>query len=610
MQVLLRLRFTLRSLILLSACACTAIGQTPSGQSTPPPPVPASSTGNANAQSNQSPNGEKQGAEMQEVSTSDKPATFKVRVNVVLVRAVVRDSRGKLVANLKKEDFRLLDNNKVQTITSFSLETPETRTKHGAVPTASDAAAIEPGEKSFKVINLPQRFVSMVMDDIHMSMQDVMFVRNSAGKFLDSLAAGDRVGIYTTSGQVTQEFTLDRQALNQALLKLLPRPIGGSSAGECPDMNYYEADLIINHHDSQATAIATVDALACAFQNDATMQTAAQSLAMSKANQVLNEGNAEVDQAFRNLESVERRLASMPGQRVMMLVSPGFVETNNYLDSSDLVDRATRANIVINAIDARGLYTPDDLGDISTPAQGSLKTAGFRSTYKLTAQSAQQEVLEHLAYGTGGTFFHNRNDVDEGMKEAGSTPEFSYLLGFSPQNLKLDGNFHKLKVTLNSKEKFTIQARYGYVAPRKIADPEESAKQEIQEALFSQDEIRDLPVELQTQFFKKETADAKLAVLTRFDLKGIRFRSDQGRHNDKLTIVTGVFDENGNFVTGGEKIIEMKLRDATYEKLIRSGFVVKSSFDVKPGNYLVRLVVRDSEGAQLAARNGAVAIPY
>ena len=54
----------------------------------------------------------------------------------------------------------------------------------------------------------------------------------------------------------------------------------------------------------------------------------------------------------------------------------------------------------------------------------------------------------------------------------------------------------------------------------------------------------------------------------------------------------------------------MKLLDSTYEKLIRSGLTVKSSFDVKPGRYMIRQVVRDSEGAQMAARNGAVEIPF
>ena len=84
----------------------------------------------------------------------------------------------------------------------------------------------------------------------------------------------------------------------------------------------------------------------------------------------------------------------------------------------------------------------------------------------------------------------------------------------------------------------------------------------------------------------------------------------EGRTRDDITFATAIFDENGNYVTGGEKIVEMKLLDATYDRLTRSGLTVKSSFDVKPGTYLVRLVVRDSEGAQLAARNGAVVIPY
>jgi hypothetical protein len=46
-------------------------------------------------------------------------------VNLVQVRVVVRDSQGNVVTNLKKEDFQLQDNRKPQTISTFSVETPE-----------------------------------------------------------------------------------------------------------------------------------------------------------------------------------------------------------------------------------------------------------------------------------------------------------------------------------------------------------------------------------------------------------------------------------------------------------------------------------------------------
>jgi hypothetical protein len=50
-------------------------------------------------------------------------------------------------------------------------------------------------------------------------------------------------------------------------------------------------------------------------------------------------------------------------------------------------------------------------------------------------------------------------------------PEISYVLGFSPQNEKMNGHFHTIKVTLTGKQKYELQARRGYYAPKQIDDP-------------------------------------------------------------------------------------------------------------------------------------------
>ena len=569
----------------------------------PPPDAPAKKDAAAPAQAPSS-------GETQEVSSRDTPTTFKVRVNLVLVRVVVRDAHGKVVPNLKKEDFQLFDNRKPQIISSFSVETPETR---AAAKVASSAeAGVPPSEDSAagKPVVLPQRFISMVFDDIHLSMQHAVFVRDSATRFFDSLAPSDRVAFSSTSGQLTQDFTDDREKLTAALLRITPHPLASHNSKDCPDISHYQADLIENKSDPQALDVATQDTLQCAFNSDSRMYVAARAMAQSAASRALAEGDSETQYTYRHLEDTLRRLASMPGQRVLVLVSPGFLSTTLQSEASEFVDRSTRANIVINTIDARGLYVPDVAGDIADPPRFAFPGSGLKVSFRVQAQMAQEDVLAQLADGTGGKFYHNRNDVDEAMREAGAAPAYSYLLGFSPQNMKIDGRFHSLKVSMARKEKFEIQARHGYFAPKTVSDPAEATKQEIQEALFSQEEIHDLPVDLQTQFFKKDEAQARLAVLTHFDLKSIHFRKGLGRSNDQLTIVTGIFDENGNMVTGGEKIVDMKLRDTTFERMSRSGFTVKSSFDLKPGTYLVRLVVRDAEGAQMAARNGAVVIPY
>ena len=587
----------LKALLAASCAAFQVHAQEPPAKSDAPPPPPAQ----AQAPRNQA----------AEVSTRDTPPTFRVRVNLVLVRVVVRDSSGKVVSNLKKEDFQLSDDRKPQVISSFSTETPES---HKVAPTTPSPAPDPDANTSADpaaIAALPQRFVAVVFDDTDMLVGDALWVRTAATKLFASLAPTDRVGIYSTSGQVTQEFTQEHGLLQESLLRLVPRPLtGGNGFHDCPEVSYYQADQIENRQDAQALLVATEDALDCAYNGDTRFIAQAQALAQSTSQRVLSSGDSQTEYVYRHLEDIIRRLAGMPGQRVLVFVSPGFVITNILTsDSSSLIDRANRSNIVINTIDARGLFTPD-MGDISDPEQGSIKTAGIRSSYRLQAQLAQADILAQLADGTGGTFFHNRNDIEEGLREAAAAPAMSYLLGFSPQNLKINGAYHTLKVSLVGKQKFNVQARHGYYAPRTIKDPVEAAKEEIQEALFSQDEIHDLPVDLQTQFFKKDQSQARLAVLTHVDVKGIRFRKADGRNSDDLTVATAIFDENGNFVTGGEKIVEMKLLDKTVERLSRSGFTLKSSFDIKPGTYLVRMVVRDAEGSQMAARNGAVSIPY
>lgn len=549
------------------------------------------------------------GASAAEVVTRDSATTFKVRVNLVLLRVVVRDERGHVVDTLKKEDFLLFDNRKAQTISTFSLDTPNSH----AVPVVSapdhpDAESVE--KLPAAAANLPQRFVTLLFDDLNLTMEDAVNVRVAAGKVFDSMSATDRIAIYTTSGQFSQEFTSDHELLKKSLDQISSHPLNGSFFHDCPEISYYQADLIVNKNDPQALDLGAEDAVQCAFSGDETKVAQARSVASATAVRVLASGDSASEYTYRHMEDALRRLTAMPGQRKLVFISPGFILSSLLTERVDIIDRSNRAGVVIDTLDARGLYTPNVAGDIADPPADSFRTAGYKASFRVQTQLAQSEILGDLALGTGGTFYHNRNDLDVALREAVAAPAASYLLGFSPQNLKLNGSFHSLKVSLAGKQKFSVQARRGYYAPRTLKDPEETAKQEIQEAVFSQEEIRDLPLDIQTQFFRKDQTQVRLSVLAHLDLKAVKFRKVDGRNHDNVTLATVIFDENGNYVTGGEKILEMKLLDATLERLDRSGITVKSSFDVKPGTYLVRLVVRDKEGELMAARNGAVVIPY
>jgi hypothetical protein len=98
-------------------------------------------------------------------------------------------------------------------------------------------------------------------------------------------------------------------------------------------------------------------------------------------------------------------------------------------------------------------------------------------------------------------------------------------------------------------------------------------------------------------------------VLAKIDLRKLPFRKADGRNNDALTIVSGVFDRNGNLINAIQKVLEMRLRDETLDQKAVGGIVMKSNFDLTPGSYVIRVVIRDKEGQLMAARNGVVDIP-
>ena len=555
----------------------------PNSQSSPPPSAP-------------------------EMTSQESATTFKVNVHLVEVHVVVRDGSGKAIGTLKKDDFRIFDNGKPQIVSKFDIERAGERVAEAEKSSEATPSRDPAGAAASAVPDVPERYVAYLVDDIHIASPDLLVVRDAALKNIATLQATDRAAIFTTSGQNELNFTDDKNKLREALDRLTPHPFSDKSTMECPKMSYYIADLIQNKDDARALAAVTADALACAFQGDSRFQVQAQVLAQQSASRQLASGDTETRIALSSLKDAVRRLSAAPGERSIILVSPGFITPRQEYEVDDIIDRAVRANVMVSALDARGLYVVIPGGDASEAGFSNPMTTIAETEYQTASASADADIMAELADSTGGTFFQNSNDLVGGFRRLASTPEYYYILGFSPQNLKTDGRFHKLKIVLNTNDKYSVQARRGYFAPKQPAGSEQQAKQEIEDAVFSQEEVHELPIDLHTQFFKPSDTHAKLTVLAHLDVKQLHFQKADGRNNSDLTIVSVIFDRNGNYVTGVEKTLQLHLKDDTLAYKLGSGLSVKSNFDLKPGGYLVRLVVRDSQG-QMAAENGVVQIP-
>lgn len=151
-----------------------------------------------------------------EMISRGEAVTFKVKVNLVMVPVVVRDSKGRPIGNLRAEDFVLLDMGKPQPIKSFEAITPSARAERTRI-----AAEQNPG-KAAATAALPRRFVAYVFDDVHLRFEDLAQTRAALDRQLALLKPTDRAALYTPTGSHMLEFTDDMAKLRQELFRLTP----------------------------------------------------------------------------------------------------------------------------------------------------------------------------------------------------------------------------------------------------------------------------------------------------------------------------------------------------------------------------------------------------
>src|SRR6202158_37963 len=403
-----------------------------------------------------------------QASAQNSTAKIEVKVNSVLVPVVVRDGQGRAVGNLKKEDFQVFDKDKKQAISGFSIQTRAA--VDSSVAAAGPAPRNSPSNPPVNphVTEQPptalQRFIVFLFDDLHLSAGDLMRVQKVATKMLAaSLSDSDMAAVISFSG-TNSGMTPDRGKLQEAIMKVRTQDLYRHVGRECPDVDYYQADLIENKHNSQAFEAAVQDALNCGHLD---MRYLAEGMARSAARRALEIGDQDTRVTLGFVREIVRRMGALPGQRTLILMSPGFltIVPEAMTDKSQILDLAARSNVTISALDARGLYTTEmDASEQGAHTALALVT-GNESQYHREAMALDEDVMSELADGTGGTYFHNSNDLEGGLQRLAAAPEYVYLLELSLENVKQDGTYHPLKVKVDQ-DGVKLQARRGYFAPK------------------------------------------------------------------------------------------------------------------------------------------------
>ncbi len=525
-----------------------------------------------------------------------------VQTNIVQVPVVVRDSKGKAVAGLKQSDFTLTDEGHPVKIASFTVENYSTAPF--AVPQAPQIvdASLPPIPISAPVNPPPPppRYIALFFDDFSTRVPDLVMARKAAESFVKtSLQPGDRIGIFTTSTSVSLNFTDNVPKLLATLAQLLShRKLASGTLSAC-QMNPYQAYLIMQFFLEHSDALDLAGMEHCGDVHDR----------ISFATNLLGQAEQNAQETMGIISDVVRYLGRMPGQRMLVLASSGFLTQTLAEKQDKLIDQALDANVVINSLDAKGLVADiPNYDEDGQPMKLKDKWQAIYDQLKSQNREVQNDPLALLAEGTGGKFYHNRNDLDVGLKQMATAPDVSYVLTFSPGDLKRNGASHSLKVKLADSHGVTITARRGYIAPGPGLTPSEKKKGQLDSAVTSTNIQTTLLTKLTTDVGRSVAGDPTLKVAIHVDANKLPYRTQGDRKVERLIFITALFDEQNHFLTGVQGVMDLRLKSETMTSISAQGLDAKLSVQAAPGNYRLRQVVQEVGNGRITTINRNITI--
>lgn len=558
----------------------------------------------------------------------DPGPAVRIETELVQIDVVVEDEKGQLVRNLKREDFQLTEDGKVQSLSYFSVGTSSRPARwlkgdRTAVP-ASGGTATE------SVIDTG-RYLVLAIDDLHLSPGSLLTAKQALQRFIDQqISTSDQTSLITTSGTLGlyQQFTNERDLLRRAVSRLSVRERVVTSSSDIPRITPYQAEMI-DSNDPDSLELAVQETMA-ALRVDRRMATG---MAQGRARQIVAENNSVTMATLSTLENAIRSLRNLPGRKVMVLVSDGFLlgglREGRHYDVRRITDVATRAGVVIYSLDARGLVALPGEMDASQPGAGGLIMPGVRSRLANGGIEAQRDGIYALAADTGGKAIFNNNDINLGLQKVLNDTEVYYLLAFEPTTSYRDGRYRKLEVKLPGYPKYKVRTRKGYFSPddKQLAklereqakllelarnSPKEAVKlrdQQLRTGLSSLTPVRDIAIGMTAGYLDTRDEGTSIDLSAHIDISGIEFRNEGDRHRAQLELVSIIFDENGRTVDNRSEKMELNLRNESLAEARRTGLGYRRLLKLKPGFYQARLLLRQEGTLHLGTANTWIEIP-
>ena len=551
-------------------------------------------------------------AGQQAQTTYESSTVLKVTSRLVVVDVVAVDHKGQPVNDLTADDFTILEEGKEQKINVFSFQHPVGSTESGGAMSAP--LKLPP----HVFTNMPRTHKGgalnvILLDALNTKTNNQAYVREQMLKFLAKIPEGQPVAVYALGLKLRllQDFTSDPAVLKEAIthLKDKPSPILNNPTGNG------ELSLL---------GPGIFDAMPGAMK---------QQVLQFQAEQIGMQTDLRVRLTLEALSAIARTLSGYPGRKNLIWVSETF--PINILPDSNLgttaftamrdyssmvaatANNLTDAQVAVYPVDAKALTNSSyySVGNNNTDSMGRYmgnvsrggglgSELGRGSDEDLAARSTMNDLAER----TGGKAFYNRNDVDGSILKSIEDGSTYYTLGYSPENKDWNGKFRK--ITVKSKRSGTkLRYRLGYFA----VDPKALAKADAKDV--SLDLRLDFPVSTALPFQvavnpPSEKTGNKVVVNFAVDPHALSFEQQaDGLQHVSILCASAVYTPKGEPVKTDQNGATGGLKPDDFQKIIKSFMPCREMFDLPPGQYFLRVGVRDNNTGLSGSANATLTVP-
>jgi VWFA-related protein len=529
------------------------------------------------------------------------------------VNAIDRD--GKPVRGLTRDDFEVWDGNERQTISSFEVVDLALL---DAERTAAGPASVQ---RLPELDSGARRHFMFLFDLSFSSPTAVLRARLAARDFLlNKLHPSDLAAVATysieTGPKLVVTFTPDRAQLARAIDTLGLRR--GLQVDRADPLHF----IIEGGFNPSGANSGQADSNRTPRDQALFEQLQGISLLAERTERAYEV--SRITSYTRALSAMAKAFNSVQGRKQIVLFSEGFdsrlLVGRDTLDADNELDNQNIANGSMYLVDNDARFGHTGLQNEVNRMLEEFRRAdcmiqavdigGLRDKTDATnrPQTNGQESLFYMANETGGELFKDANDLGGQLGRILGRTDLTYVLTFERSDLKADGSYHRLRVRVPKLGVGTRLAhRAGYYAPRPFKDLDPFEKNLLAaDGIAAGPPRRDIAMNVLLAPFRSSPAQAYVPVI--LEVAGRSLLSGHTGDKVNVEIYTYASDSQGqmrDFFTQRVGFDIAKGRKAFEE----TGLKYYGHLDLPPGDYRVRVLVRNSQTGRTAVESVQVKVP-